>query len=104
VTHEEWQLLGYAEQWRAVVNTTIFKAACSVILEEIYRHRTTGDIPTNALQNSFKEGIYSAVHSLRSLADPPRESGAKIPKPWDKKEEEAQLPAGPKRPEGLKRE
>jgi hypothetical protein len=104
MTHDEWIVLGYAEQWRAVINTQIFKAACSVILEEIYRHRTAGDIPVNALQNAFKEGTYSAIHTLRSLADPPREKGEKIPKPWDIKEEEIQLPAGPKRPEGLKRE
>lgn len=104
MTHDEWQVLGYAEQWRAVINTQIFKAACSVILEEIYRHRTAGDIPVNALQNAFKEGTYSAIHTLRSLADPPREKAEKIPKPWDKKEEEVSLPAGPKRPEGLKRE
>jgi hypothetical protein len=103
MTHEEWQLLGYAEQWRAVVNTTIFKAACSVILEEIYRHRTAGDIPVNALQNQFKEGTYSAILTLRSLADPPKEPGVKIPKPWEKKEEEIQLPPGPQRG-GLKRE
>jgi hypothetical protein len=103
VTHEEWKVLGYAEQWRAVVSTTLFKAACSVILEELYQHRTAGDIPFNALQNQFKEGTYSAIQSLRALADLPKEPGAKIPKPWDKKEEEAVLPPGPQRP-GLKRE
>lgn len=104
MTHEEWQVLGYAEQWRAVINTTIFKAACSVILEEIYRHRTAGDVPINALQNQFKEGTYSAIHSLRALADSPKEPVGKIPKPWEKREEEVVLPPGPKRPEGLKRE
>ena len=97
MTHDEWIVLGYAEQWRAVVNTPIFKAACSVILEEIYRHRTTGDIALNALQNSFKEGTYSAIHSLRALADPPKEPGGKVPKPWEKKEEEVALPVGPQR-------
>lgn len=97
MTHEEWVILGYAEQWRSVVNTTIFKAACSVILEEIYRHRTAGDVPLNALQNQFKEGTYSAIQTLRSLADPPKEPGVKIPKPWEKKEEEIQLPPGPQR-------
>jgi hypothetical protein len=103
MTHEEWVVLGYAEQWRAVVNTTLFKAACSVILEEIYRHRTAGDIPVNALQNAFKEGSYSAIHTLRSLADPPREPGQPVPKPWGRKEEDMTLPPGPQRGE-LKRE
>jgi hypothetical protein len=99
MTHEEWIVLGYAEQWRAVVSTTLFKSACSVILEEIYRHRTAGDVSMNALQNQFKEGTYSAIHSLRALANPPRDVAEKIPKPWERKGEEVELPIGPQRGE-----
>lgn len=97
--HEEWVALGLIEQWRSVVSSVIFKQACSVVLEELYQFRTTGNTEVNALQNQFKEGNYSAIASLRALADSPRER-AKIPKPWEhatKVEESKTLPEGPKR-------
>ena len=101
MTHEEWNALGLPEQWRSVVNTTIFKQACSVILEELYRFRTNGPIEANALQNQFKEGTYSAIASLRALANIPSKHDPP-PKPWEfasKHEEDVRLPEGPKRGE-----
>lgn len=103
MTHEEWNALGLAEQWRAVVNTTLFKQACSVILEELYRFRTSGTAEVNALQNQFKEGTYSAIASFRALANVPVK-GERLSKPWEKtREDEIKLPPGPSRGE-LKRE
>lgn len=101
MTHEEWNALGLAEQWRAVINTTLFKQACSVILEELYRYRTNGSSEVNALQNQFKEGTYSALATLRALANIPVK-GEKLSKPWDfaaRSEAEVKLPPGPARGE-----
>jgi hypothetical protein len=106
MTHEEWQVLGLTEQWRSVINTTLFKQACSVVLEELYRFRTSGSAEINALQNQFKEGTYSAIHTLRALAEPPKEK-VKMPRSWEfgSKEEEAKnLPPGPQRKGDLIRE
>jgi hypothetical protein len=104
--HEEWQALGLTEQWRSVVNSLIFKQACGVVLERLYEFRTNGTLETNALQNQFKEGTYSAIATLRALADPPK-ARQPMPKPWEfasRVEEEKILPEGP-RPRGdLKRE
>jgi hypothetical protein len=99
--HEEWVALGLTEQWRSVVSTVLFKQACSVVLERLYESRTIGTIEQNALQNQFKEGTYSAIATLRALAEPPRQR-QDLSKPWDyagKTEEEKQLPPGPKRGE-----
>lgn len=96
--HEEWIALGCPEQWRAVINTTLFKQACSVVLERLYEFRTTGDVQANALQNQFKEGTYSAINTLRALADPAHKK-FEPPKPWEhaaRPELEKQLPTGPK--------
>jgi hypothetical protein len=81
MTHEEWIALGLPEQWRAIINTVLFKQACSVVLEELYRFRTSGTVEVNALQNQFKEGTYSAIATLRALAEPPKPK-IEIPKPW----------------------
>ena len=97
--HEEWIALGLPEQWRAVINSVLFKQACSVVLEELYKFRTSGDVAVNALNNQFKEGTYSAIATLRALADPVKDK-TKFPKPWDyatRPEEEKRLPEGPKR-------
>jgi hypothetical protein len=97
--HEEWVALGLPEQWRSVVNSVIFKQACSVVLERLYEYRTSGTVETNALNNQFKEGTYSAIATLRALADAPREKQP-VPKAWDhaaKTELERRLPEGPKR-------
>jgi hypothetical protein len=96
---EEWIALGLPEQWRSVVNSLIFKQACSVVLERLYEYRTTGNVEVNALNNQFKEGTYSAIQTLRALADPPKIRQI-APKPWEhaaKTEEEKRLPEGPKR-------
>src|SRR5262252_2524903 len=105
--HEEWQALGLTEQWRSVVNTTLFKQACSVVLERLYEFRTNGPIELNALQNQFKEGTYSAIATLRALAEPPKAAKQQMPKPWEfasRTEEEKTLPEGPRRSGVLKRE
>jgi hypothetical protein len=105
--HDEWVALGLTEQWRSVVNTVLFKQACSVVLEELYKYRTNGTAEINALQNQFKEGTYSAIATLRALAEPPKAKQQHMPKPWEfasRTEEERILPEGP-RPRGdLKRE
>lgn len=104
--HDEWIALGLTEQWRSVVNTTLFKQACSVVLEELYKYRTSGTAEVNALQNQFKEGTYSAIATLRALAEPPRLKQP-MPKPWEfasRAEEDKTLPEGPRRSGDLKRE
>lgn len=103
--HEEWTALGLTEQWRSVVNTVLFKQACSVVLEELYKFRTSGSAEVNALQNQFKEGTYSAIATLRALAEPPRPK-TEVPKPWShaaKEELDKELPLGPQK-KGLIRE
>lgn len=77
-----------------------------MVLEELYKFRTSGAVEVNALQNQFKEGTYSAIATLRALADPPK-MNQKVPKPWEfasRSEEEKTLPLGPKRSGDLKRE
>ena len=104
--HDEWVALGLTEQWRTVVNTTLFKQACGVVLEELYKYRTNGTAEANALQNQFKEGTYSAIATLRALADPPKVK-QQMPKPWEtasRTEEGMILPEGPRRSGDLKRE
>jgi hypothetical protein len=105
MSHEEWVALGLTEQWRAVVNTVLFKQACSVILEELYRFRTSGSAEVNALQNQFKEGTYSAIATLRALAEHPKPK-TELPKPWEhavRGEGDKELPPGPQK-KGLIRE
>lgn len=97
--HDEWVALGLPEQWRSVINSVIFKQACSVVLEELYKFRTSGTVEVNALQNQFKEGTYSAIATLRALADPPKQKQV-TPKPWEhavSAEKDKLLPEGPKR-------
>ena len=99
MSHEEWIALGLPEQWRAIINTVLFKQACSVVLEELYRFRTSGSAEVNALQNQFKEGTYSAIATLRALAAHPTPK-TELPKPWEhavRSEEGKELPTGPKR-------
>jgi cytosine/adenosine deaminase-related metal-dependent hydrolase len=105
MSHDEWTALGLAEQWRAVINTALFKQACSVVLEELYRFRTVGSAEVNALQNQFKEGNYSALSTLRALAEHHKPK-PEMPKPWEyavKGEVERELPPGPQK-KGLVRE
>lgn len=93
--------LGLYEQWRTVVNSVIFKQACSVVLEELYQFRTLGSAENNALQNQFKEGTYSAIATFKSLANPPRKDG-KLPEMWARRareEEDKKLPPGPQKKE-----
>jgi hypothetical protein len=101
MTQEEWVTLGLYEQWRGIVNSVLFKQACSVVLEELYKFRTIGSAETNALQNQFKEGTYSAIATFKALANPPRKDG-KLPEMWSHKvreEVEKKLPPGPQKKE-----
>jgi hypothetical protein len=101
MTHEEWVTLGFYEQWRVVVNSVLFKQACSVVLEELYQFRTVGSAEINALQNQFKEGNYSAIATLKSLANGPQKDG-KLPEMWGRKAREEldkKLPTGPQKKE-----
>jgi hypothetical protein len=102
MTHEEWVTLGLYEQWRTIINSVIFKQACSVVLEELYQFRTIGSAETNALQNQFKEGTYSAIATFKALANPPHKDG-KLPEMWARKsakeELDKKLPPGPQKKE-----
>jgi hypothetical protein len=101
MTHEEWVTIGLYEQWRSVVNSVLFKQACSVVLEELYQCRTIGSAETNALQNQFKEGTYSAIATFKALANAPHKDG-KLPEPWMRKvrdEVDKKLPLGPQKKE-----
>jgi len=102
LNQHEWYARSLDSHWRQVVSQEIFHVACNVILEEASSVRTApASTEVNALQNQFREGIFSAIRSLRMLAQP-RPEGPQRPlhKPWEReKEEEEELPPGPKRPE-----
>jgi hypothetical protein len=98
VTQHEWYARSLDGAWRQFVNQEIFQIACSVVLEEASSVRTPpNSTELNALQNQFREGMFSAIRSLRMLAQARTEPMEQLSKPWDRKrKEEEDLPSGPK--------
>jgi hypothetical protein len=81
-----------------VVAQEIFQLACSVVLEEASSVRTPpNSTEVNALQNQFREGMFSAIRSLRALAQARPEPPEKLKKPWERDHDEEKLPPGPQR-------
>lgn len=100
MNQHEWYANGFDSTWRDMVNTEIFKLACQVVLEEASSVRTPPQsAEVNALQNQFREGMFSSIRSLRALAISKGEPKNQLSKPWERKMEEETLPPGPKPPE-----
>ena len=98
MTHHEWYSRNLDGPWRQFVVQEIFQQACSVVLEEASSVRTPpNSTETNALQNQFREGMFSAIRSLRALAQPRPEPPEKLKKPWERERKEEDLPPGPQR-------
>lgn len=97
MTQSDWYANNLDTTWRQIVATDIFKIACQVVLEEASSVRTPPQSSeVNALQNQFREGMFSAIRSLRALAVPKPGPKEPLSKPWERKMEvEAELPAGP---------
>jgi hypothetical protein len=99
LNQQEWYTRGLDAAWRQFSNQDIFQLACNVVLEEASSVRTQPvSIEVNAMQNQFREGIFSAVRSLRALAQArPEGPIKKLHKPWEREEEKEELPPGPQR-------
>lgn len=101
MTQHDWYANNLDSSWRQITNTDLFRMACQVVLEEASSVRTPPQSSeVNALQNQFREGIFSAIRSLRALGIPKSGPREVLPKPWERKmEAEEALPAGPKPPD-----
>jgi hypothetical protein len=98
MTHEEWYARQLDAEWRQLASTPIFQQACEVVIEEASAVRTaSSSVEVNALQNSFREGIFSAIRTLRYLARPKAPPREQLRKPWERVVEEEQLPPGPQK-------
>jgi hypothetical protein len=99
VTYREWYTRSLDGPWRQVVAQEIFQIACNVVMEEASSVRTPPtSTEVNALQNQFREGVFSAIRSFRGLAQPVPEPPKALKKPWERDEEEIKLPPGPVKP------
>ena len=98
MTHEEWYARNLDTAWRQIVQSDIFQLACSVVMEEASAVRTApNSTEVNALQNQFREGMFSTIRTFRFLARPKPEPRETLSKPWEREREEEKLPPGPVR-------